>query len=149
MERYRVRTISRRGVEMLNLNFRGKKCDIVYKERARIKSPKSDAAVIPAKPTTIESCIAISENGFFVYQNNHQQAWVCQLSKEEQTFIKAIKTANDGKLQDKEAFGALKVPYWEPRKMSKLLGNINRKLKNSKAPVKILHEECLYCFAER
>jgi len=142
MERYKTITVSRRVKLMDFHRINDKLTDITYKMRKRVKPPKPK----PALPN--DANFGISENGYLFYRADGK-IWVYPLSKQKQTLIKAILTAKDGVLDGDEAFKALDLKYWETQKMKGIVGNINRKLKENKIPVKISSADHKYRFVER
>ena len=149
MERrkYKTVTVSRR-VKVKNLNFiNGNLADITYKTRKRINPVKVEK--VDPKPTpSANSNFGISENDHMFYRAEGK-FWVCPLSEQEQTFVRAILSAKDGVLDGDEAFKVLKLQYWDTQKMKHFIGNINRKLKENKIPVKISTANHQYRFVKR
>jgi hypothetical protein len=104
----------------------------------------------PKEPTiSAVPSITVSENGYFVYRNNENKEWICLMSKQEQTIIRAILSAKDSCLDGNEAFKILELDTWhDTKKMKAIIGNVNRKLAKDKVPVKVSTADWQYRFIE-
>ena len=129
--RYRVKTVSRRGVEMLNLNFRGKKCDIVYKERKRIKPDMPKSPSIPENSSMI-----VSENGDLIYRVEGKY-WTCQLTPKERKLIGAVVAAEKQELDGNAVFKMFKFGFGDDKLLRNIISSINSKLSRQKIPLKL------------
>jgi len=127
----RVRTVSRRGVEMLNLNFRGKTCDIVYKERKRIKSETPKATPIPEN-----SSVIVSENGDLIYRVEGKY-WTFRLTTNEQKLVGAVAAAEKQELDGNIAFKMFKLRHGQDRLLRNIISDINRKLTRQNIALKL------------
>ena len=127
----RVRTVSRRGVEMLNLNFRGKRCDIVYKERKRIKPDKPKAQTTPEN-----SSVIVSENGDLIYRVEGKY-WTCQLTPNERKLVGAVTAAEKQELDGNTAFKMFGLGFGEDRLLRNIISSINGKLTRQNISIKL------------
>ena len=133
-----VITVSRR-VKLKNLHIvHGDVVDITYKVHRRFKPEP----VLPA-----DSSFSVSENGYFFYRTGGK-FWGCNLSEQERTLIGAMGT--EGSHDGNDAFKVLRMDSWQDSaKMKTIVGNINRKMKKEKVPVKISYEGYRYHFVRQ
>ena len=128
---FRVKTVSRRGVEMIHLNFRGTKCDIVYRERERIKPVTPKAPLIPEN-----SSVIVSENGDLIYRVEGKY-WTCRLTTNEQKLIGAVVAAEKQELDGNVAFKIFMLRHGQDRLLRNIISDINRKLSRQNISIKL------------
>ena len=147
MKNHKVITVSRR-VRLHNIHkVKDDIFDLTYSLRRRGNSPES--AKLKESAISAAPCITVSENGYFVYRNNENKEWICLMSKQEQTIIRAILSAKDACLDGNEAFKVLELDTWhDTKKMKAIIGNVNRKLAKDKVPVKVSTADWQYRFID-
>jgi hypothetical protein len=116
---------------MLNLNFRGKRCDIVYKERKRIKPDKPKAQTTPEN-----SSVIVSENGDLIYRVEGKY-WTCKLTPNERKLVSAVAAAEKQELDGNVAFKMFKLRHGQDRLLRNIISDINRKLTRQNIALKL------------
>jgi hypothetical protein len=128
---FRVKTVSRRGVEMLHLIFRGKRCDIVYKERKRVKPDAPKAPPIPEN-----SSVIISENGDLIYRVEGKY-WTCQLTPKERKLVGAVAAAEKQELDGNVAFKMFEFGFGDDKLLRNIISSVNSKLSRQDIPIRL------------
>jgi len=141
--RYRVRTVSRHGVKMLNLNFQGKRCDIVYKERKPIKPVKPKAPPIPEG-----SSVIISEDGNLIYRIDDKY-WTCMLTPNERKLVSAVAVTEEKKLDGKVVFTMFEFGFGDDKLLRNIISGINGKLSRKKIPFRLSFTDWVVRFMEK